>query len=601
MADQFISMRNLRFLLYEVFNVESLTHYPLYQEHSREIFDMVLDTGLKISRDILFPAFREMDRQPPEFVDGRVKVHPMVRTMLTECGQGGWISAQAPYKAGGQQIPISVITSFHSILAAANYSAAIYILLTKGAAHLIESFGTQELFDQYVPNMFSGKWQGTMALTEPQAGSSLTDITTTAIPTDDGYYKIKGQKIFISLADHDGVDNVVNLLLAKIQGAPLGVKGISLFVVPNLRPEPDGSLVYNDVNVTSIFHKCGYKGAPITQLALGENENCRGWLVGEPHKGLRYMFQMMNEARIEVGLAAASIASAAYYASLDYARERPQGRKIDSKDPATPQVALIEHADIKRMLLFQRAVVEGSISLSLQCALYVDRMRVFDGEEKERCSLLLDLLTPIAKSYPSEMGNLSASAGLQILGGYGYCDEFPLEQYYRDMRIHPIHEGTTGIQGMDLLGRKVVMQNGKAVAVYLEELEKTIGQARAIAQLSPFAESLSEAVEVLKEVTVHLTGFALEGKAERFLSDATVYLEFFGIIAIAWQWLLQAIRSQTALGENPIESKAQFYQGKLYTFRYFFKYELPKIYGLAKTLKESDDVTMAIKDEFFTV
>jgi alkylation response protein AidB-like acyl-CoA dehydrogenase len=601
MAGKFISMRNLQFLIYEMFDAESLTRYPFFQDHSREIFDMVLDTGMKMGKDILFPAFSEMDKVQPEFNDGQVTVHPVVKDVMEACGEGGWIGAHTSYEMGGQQIPNTVMTAFRGIFAAANYSACVYPFLTTGAAHLIISFGSEELIDAYVPKMFAGKWQGTMALTEPQAGSSLTDVATTAYHNEDGYYKIKGQKIFISCAEYDCIDNVVNLLLARIEGAPSGIKGISLFVVPNKRFDENSQLVNNDVTCTGIYHKLGYRGAPITQLSLGENEDCRGWLLGEPHKGIRYMFQMMNEARIEVGMGAAAIASAAYLAALEYSMERPQGRKITSKDPNEPQIPIIEHADVKRMLLFQKAVVEGSLSLIFQCAKYVDLVAVLDGEEKENYELLLEILTPVVKTYPSEMGILSISQGLQCLGGYGYCDEFPLEQYYRDVRIHAIHEGTTGMQGMDLLGRKIVMKNGKALFLYLAELEKAVSDGKSIEEFAPYAESLEDAVEQLKEITQGLTGLALEGKIEVFLADATLYLEMFGIIAIAWQWLLQAIVAKKALEEKRPQQEVDFYQGKLFAFRYFFEYELPKAQGLAARLKNSGDaLTVNMKSEYFT-
>ena len=600
MAGQFMSMRNLEFLLYEIFDAESITSYPFYQEHSREVFDMVLETAHKMGRDLLYPVCSEMDKNPPEFVDGVVKVHPSVRTIMKECGEGGWIAAHAPFDRGGQQIPAIISTAARFIFSAANYSASVYLALTAGATHLIESFGSEELIETYLPKMFSGEWQGTMALTEPQAGSSLTDITTTAEPTDDGYYKIKGQKIFISASDHDGVDNVVNLMLVKIKGAPAGIKGISLFVVPKMRITGDGGLESNDITTTTLYHKLGYKGAPINQLSIGDNDDCRGWLCGEEHKGLRAMFQMMNEARIDVGLGAAAIASAAYHAALDYTRERPQGRKITSKDPLTPQIPIIEHTDVKRMLLFQRAVIEGAMGLLFQCAKYVDLVNVLEGDEKERYGLVLDILTPIAKTYPSEMGVISVSTGLQCLGGYGYCDEFPLEQYYRDVRIHPIHEGTTGIQGMDLLGRKVVMKNGQAVLFYLEEVRKTIAEAKEVEGLDAHADALADALETLTDVTMHLTGLAMEGKIELFLADATVYLEFFGVIAIAWQWLIQAIVAKKALAAGPTEAETNFYEGKIATFRFFFGYELPKIAGLAVRLKNSDGLTVEMKDVWFT-
>jgi butyryl-CoA dehydrogenase len=493
-----------------------------------------------------------------------------------------------------------IMNAFRGIFAAANYSASVYPFLTTGAAHLITSFGSKELIETYVPRMFAGEWQGTMSLTEPQAGSSLTDIATMAYPTSEGYYKLKGQKIFTSCSDYASTQNIVNLLLARIEGAPPGVKGISLFVAPQKRPDGNGGFVPNDLTTIGIYHKLGYRGAPITQLSLGDNDDCRGWLVGEPNRGLSYMFQMMNEARIDVGMGAAAIASAAYYASLEYAKQRPQGRPVQAKDPLTPQVPIIEHADVKRMLLFQRAVVEGSLSLIFLCAKYYDLSHVAEGEEKERYALLLDILTPVAKSYPSEMGILSVSQGLQCLGGYGYCDEFPLEQYYRDVRIHPIHEGTTGIQGMDLLGRKVIMQNGKAYLLFLEELEKAIAAGKANPECADLADSLAGAVATLKEITASLTGIAIKGEIELFLADATIYLELFSIITMAWQWLLQAMKAAEALQTAPSGADADFYKGKIHTSRYFFAYELPKINGAAARLrKSSDGLTVKMKQEWF--
>jgi len=598
MSEKFISLRNLKFLLYEVHDVESLIRYSRFQDHDRETFDMILEAAFRVGRELLRPKLEEMDRLAPEYAAGRVKVHPMVRTFMNECGEGGWISAAAPFDLGGQQLPRSLIAACNFIWGAANYSASVYPLLTAGAAHLIESFGSAEIRQRFIPNMYAGKWQGTMALTEPQAGSSLADITTTAEPTNDGYFKIRGQKIFISAGDHDGVDNVVHLLLARIKGAPPGVKGISLFVVPRFRPEGD-DFAFNDVNTAGVYHKLGYRGCPITHLSIGESDDCRGWLIGEPHKGLGYMFQMMNDARIEVGIGAAAIASAAYYASLVYAQERPQGRRLTDKDPTQPQIAIIEHADVKRMLLFQRAIVEGAVSLLLHCGVYSDLVEVTAGEEKARYSLLLDLLTPIAKSYPSEMGIMSVSQGLQILGGYGYCDEFPLQQYYRDIRIHPIHEGTTGVQSIDLLGRKVIIKDGAAFSLFVEEVKGTIRAALQLDQLQSYAERLERAMGLLTQVTEHLVGFKRPEDRERFLADSALYLEMFGIVAIAWQWLRQGIVVRKALAGNQPEQEAAFYRGKYQTMQFFFHYELPKIEGLSRRLFETDGFTAKATVETF--
>ena len=599
MADKFVSEQNLKFLFYDVFDGEALLELPLFAEHSREMFDMILQTALKLGKGLLRSCLVEMDRVPPRLENGAVIVHPLVKDILREFGEGGWISATAPVEAGGQGLPHSVNLLSAFVFAAANYSASAYPMLTTEAALLIHSFGSDELRSLYIPPMFAGRWQGTMALTEPQAGSSLSDIATSAEPTDQGYYRIRGQKIFISGSEHDGVENVVQLLLARVKGAPAGVKGISLFVVPNRRPDGSGGLVPNDVNVSGVYHKLGYRGCPITQLSLGEENDCRGWLIGEAGKGLGYMFQMMNAARIGVGAGAAAIASAAYYASLEYARERPQGRRVTEKDPLKPQIPIIEHADVKRMLLFQRAVVEGSLSLLLQCSLYYDLSHALSGEEARRCATLLELLTPVAKSYPSEMGVLSVSQGLQILGGYGYCDEFPLEQYYRDVRIHPIHEGTTGIHGITMLGRNVGMMGGRAYALFLDEVGKAVKAASAHEGLAPLASALSAALDRLTAVTSHLAGVAGEQGPDVFLSDATLYLELFGIVTIAWQWLKQACAAQAASGKNPSEESERFLQGKLCTARYFFEYELPKIEGLCTRLMKADGMCARMSPELF--
>jgi alkylation response protein AidB-like acyl-CoA dehydrogenase len=599
MTDKFISERNLRFLLFDVFDTDSLTRYPYYSEHNREIFDMVLETAMKLGKDLLRPNLEEMDKNPPVFVEDEVRVHPSMKGFLKACGEGGWIGSNAPMEAGGQQLPLMIAFACRFIFSAANYSAMVYPLLTDGAAHLIEAFGTDTLKETYLPKMYSAEWQGTMALTEAQAGSSVGDITTVAEPTSDGYYRIRGQKIFISASDHDAVDNVVHLMLARIKGAPAGVKGISLFAVPKKRYDENGELVPNDVHIAGLYHKLGYRGSPITQMSMGESDDCRGWLVGEPNKGLSCMFQMMNEQRIDVGLGASGIASAAYYEALEYTRERPQGRRLSDKDPTKPQIPIIEHPDVKRMLLFQRAIVEGSLALLFQCALYADLEIVTTGEEKEKNSLLLDLLTPVAKSYPAEMAILSVSQGLQCLGGYGYCDEFPLEQHYRDVRIHPIHEGTTGIQGQDLLGRKVRIKDGKAFKLFVEEVQTTIKAAQDVPELRPYAAELEEALKKLQKVTTYLLEMGASGSAERFLADATLYLELFGIISVAWQWLVQGLVIQKGLDENPSGATADFFHGKIYTLRFFFAYELPKIEGLVRRLTNNDGLTIEMKEAYF--
>jgi butyryl-CoA dehydrogenase len=554
----------------------------------------------------MHPIFEEMDRKPPTLEKGVVKVHPAVRSMLKTLGKDGWIAASFPEAWGGEEMPVSILHCINFIFAAANYSAAVYHGLTIGAANLLFSFGSAELQNTFLPPMLAGKWQGTMALTEPEAGSSLGDLTTLAVPIENGAYKISGEKVFISAGDHDGVDNVVHLLLARIDGAKPGVKGISLFAVPKLRPESGGSLKPNGVVVTQVFHKLGYRGAPITGLRFGEKDDCIGFLVGEPHRGLSYMFQMMNEARLGVGMGATGIASAAYHSALGYCQTRRQGRPLMAPKGSDP-VPIIQHSDVRRMLLFQKAVVEGSLALILHCGMY-DDIHTKDASQKE-CHLLLELLTPVAKTYPSEMGILATSAAIQCFGGYGYCDDFPVEQHFRDMRIHPIHEGTTGIQAMDLLGRKLVMEDGKALQLFKREVSDAVEAAKAIdisetslvyapAQM---AEALEAAMVRLNKTVLALGSVAMEKGPEAFLADATLFLEMFGITVIAWQWLTMATAAAKGLsGGKPKKKEKTFLAGKLATAQYFFTYELPKTLSLATTLETSSQMTCALTDDFFT-
>lgn len=605
MATQFFSKRNLQFLLYEVFNADSLTQYEYYQDHARETFDMVLDSAEQIAEKLLKPLLTEMDRKEPQLVDGKIRIHEGMFPILKKFGEDGWINAGFSYDEGGQQIPSTILNSAAFIFQAANYSSSVFPFLTSGAANLIRSFGSEALKNTFTPNMYAGVWQGTMALTEPDAGSSLSDISTTADPTDqEGVFKIKGQKIYISAGDHDGCENVIHLMLAKIKGGPAGAKGISLFVVPQKRLNNSQSTIHNsqlidnDVITAGVYHKMGYKGAPIAHLMVGSNDNTLGYLVGEPHKGLSYMFQMMNEARIGVGMNATAIGTAAYYASLEYAKERPQGRIISDKDVSKPQVQIIRHADVKRMLLFQKTVVEGSLSLLVQCSMYADLAHVTEGEERENYHLLLDLLTPIAKSYPSEMCCLTTSAAVQILGGAGYTTDFPVEQFYREARIHPIHEGTTAIHGLDLLGRKIIIKNGKSLQLLVAEMLKTLENTNQFENLKPFAQKLQHYLGKTDSVTRHLLGLASKD-LEIFLSDATLYLELFGIMTIAWQWLVQAIKAEETLQAGATGDEANFYQGKIFTLRYFYEYELVKIDALMKRLLSEDNVTVEMKAEWF--
>ena len=597
MTGKFYSKENLQFLLHDVLHVEELCKRDYFKEHTPENFDMIIEAADSLSTNHLRPILLEMDRNPPYVENARIKVHPKMGELMKKFGEDGWISMSAPHELGGQQVPFTIMQATAFIMAAANYSPMAYAFLTTGAAHLIEAFGTKELQEMFMSKMLTGEWQGTMAMTEPQAGSSLTDITSTATPTGNGYYLLKGQKIFISCGDHDGCENIVNLMLARIEGAPAGTKGISLFVVPRMRPDETGKLVFNDVNTAGLFHKMGYHGAPIAHLIMGEKNDCRAYLVGEEHKGLSYMFHMMNEARIGVGVSATAIASAAYYNSLEYANVRLQGRKLTEKDPLKPQILIIEHADVKRMLLFQKSVVEGSLALALQACIYYDNSKTLEGEEKENNFLKLELLTPIIKSYPAEMSILTTSTALQIFGGYGFTKEFMAELFFRETRIHTLHEGTTAIHGMDLLGRKMMMKNGQATMLLMQEVFQDVEEAKKVESLKANAETLEQKLMKLQELTMHLMGVAQKHGPEVFLSDATLYLELFGIIAIGWQWLKQGIVAEQLKTSSSKKYSPEFLQSKLHTMNYFFEYEIPKTEGLLTRLKSENKVTMDVKAE----
>lgn len=593
MAKNFFSKRNVNFLLYEVHQVEELTRHSYFADHNKETFDMTIDAATQIAENLMFPFVKDVDKNQPELKDGKVKVHPSIKNYLKAVGESGIIGADFDYENGGAQLPVTITSTVGYILMSAN-NGMMYIGLTSGGARLIANFGSDDLKRDYIENMISGKWQGTMCLTEPQAGSSLSDITSSAEPLEDGTYKIRGQKVFISAGDHDATDNVIHLFLGRIKGAPKGTKGISLFVVPKYRL--DGT--DNDVTSMGIYHKLGQKGVPAMHLGFGDkNDDCIGYLLGEPNKGLNYMFQMMNEARIGVGLTGVSITSAAYYAALEYTRERPQSRRLNAKTALdTPQIPIIQHPDVKRMLLFQKSVVEGGLSLLLETSKFFDLSESSDDpEEKENAHLLVELLTPIAKTFPCEYGVKAISDAVQCFGGYGFTEDFPVEQYYRDIRITPIYEGTTGIQSQDLLGRKVTMAGGKTMKLLAQEFRKTIESSMGYDDLKKYGTLLTESSEHLQKVTMHLLGIAGTGDIERFLSDATLYMELFSLNVVAWQWLKQAIVAQQKLLVGTEDS--DFYESKIHTMKYFFHYELPKTQGLATRLMDTEVLTIMTDKE----
>jgi butyryl-CoA dehydrogenase len=595
---KYMSMETLRFLLHDVHKLEDLYTLPRFQDYDKDSVDIILDSAKEWADKEFYPYYKEMDEKPAYYKDGRVKSHPQVGKVLKTAGENGWVGPYFDYDLGGMQMPDLLMNGINHIIQSANNHLPGYIGLTAGSAHLIATFGSDELKQEFIPNMLKGIWGGTMCLTEPQAGSSLSDVSTSAVPLSDGSYKVKGQKIFISGGDHEGAENFIHLALVRIEGAPAGTKGISLFVIPRLRKQ-DGEFVFNDVITAGDFQKMGQKGYSTVHLLFGESDDCIGYLVGEENMGLKYMFQMMNGARIDVGMTAASTATAAYYASLHYAKERPQGRRIESsgrKNVNAEQTLIINHADVRRMLLLQKAITEGALSLLLEASKYHDLSQYSENEEEREIShLLLEILTPMAKTYPSEMGKTAIDNGLQVLGGYGFCEDFILQQYYRDIRIMSIYEGTTGIQSIDLLGRKVTMKNGKAIQLLMGKLMETIQDAKTHHELVPYCEKLSNAITKVQEILAKLIPLAMSGEYELFLADATKFMEMTSNIVIGYQWIKIAKVSKEKLIVGNTENKTEFYENMIHTMKFYFKYELPKVNSCYDVLM--NDEVLTIKEE----
>ncbi len=605
--------RDVDFLLDEVHDVASLCALPAYADHSRETFALFLASAAKLARERLFPLFRAMDEQPARLVEGRVEVHPQMAGLWDQMVELGLLTATCPAEVGGVQLPHAISVVAYLYLMAGNAGAVGFPLLSAGAAHLLESFASPALQEAFMTRMYAGEWTGTMSLTEPQAGSGLGDLTCKATPIAgrEGVYAIQGSKIFISGGDHDFRPNVVHLTLARRVGDPAGTKGISLFAVPRMRPVDgelarlmpggDGALEFNDVHTTQLIHKIGWKGLPSLGLAYGETGeggDCQGWLIGEPCQGLTYMFQMMNEARILVGANATATASAAYHEALAYARERTQGRRlVRTPAPEHGPVAIIEHPDVRRMLLRSKAIVEGSMSLLIAAARYQDLASQHDDPaERARAQLILDTLTPITKTFPAERGFEVNTMALQIHGGYGYSSEYLPELWMREQKLNSIHEGTTGIQSLDLLARKVVAKGGKALEHLSEEIRVDVEQARVSGVDEDLCETVKIEVARLGGLTRLLAGRGLQGDLVGMLAHSHDYLVAFGNLIIAWQWLKMASAACRALGQHLEPDAADYYHGKLEATRYWIRTELADNSRLALLCETGEDSYLKIAE-----
>ncbi|HEY2561620.1 MAG TPA: acyl-CoA dehydrogenase [Caldimonas sp.] len=604
--------RSVDFLLYDWLGVESLRDRSRFAEHSRETFDSVLDTCERIAREKFAPFNRVADTEEPWFDGEKVHLPAASHAAARAYFESGMLAAAQDYEIGGMQLPCVVEMAANSFFSKAGIGIGGGGMLTSGNANLLMAHGTPLQQEVFAQNEFAGRFSGTMCLSEPQAGSSLSDIATRATPDGPDFetdplgprYRLRGNKMWISNGEHELSENIVHLVLAKIPGddgklVP-GTRGISLFIVPKKLVGRDGALTgeRNDVSLAGLNHKLGYRGIPNTLLNFGEGKfplrgaaGAIGYRVGRPGEGLRCMFHMMNEARIAVGLGATMLGFAGYEASLAYARERPQGRPIGpaGKDPAQPPVRIVEHADVKRMLLAQKSYCEGALALELYCARLVDELHTGDDAAKARSHVLLEVLTPIAKSWPSEWCLEANSLAIQVLGGYGYTRDFPVEQYWRDNRLNMIHEGTHGIQALDLLGRKVVMDGGAGLELVRSAMAETAERARGTPALAEHAQALLRASADVAEATraAWSTGVAAEA-----LANATPYLQAFGHLVIAWIWLDVASCAVRAT-DDPAR------RGRLAACQYFFRYELPRIGAWLAVVASRDDTCRAMPEESF--
>ena len=604
----------LDFLLYDWLRAESLNQRPRFADHSRETFDAVFDTCERIAREKYAPFNRLVDMQEPHFDGEKVILPKATHDAQKAYAASGMLSAAQDYDMGGMQLPYTVEAAANAFFAMASVSIGSG-MLTTGNANLLMVHGNALQKEVFAKNEFSGRFSGTMCLSEPQAGSSLSDVTTRAVPDGDDYeaeplgarYRLKGNKMWISSGEHELTDNIIHLVLAKIPGPDgkliAGTRGISLFIVPKKLVNEKGELtgVRNDVALAGLNHKLGWRGTTNTLLNFGEGKypvegkpGAVGYLVGKPHEGLRCMFHMMNEARIGVGMAATMLGMAGYHASLDYAKNRPQGRPIGiaGKDASQPQIRIIEHADVRRMLLAQKSYCEGALALELYCARLVDEQHTAEPQAADDARMLLEVLTPIAKSWPSEWCLEANSLAIQVHGGYGYTRDFPVEQYWRDNRLNMIHEGTHGIQATDLLARKVLMEGGRGLALLAARVQATIEKAAQVTELRNHAHALGKA---LQQVSAATQAAWATGKPQEALANAVPYMQAFGHTVLAWIWLDVADASMAQDATHSVAART----GVMGATGYFYAYELPKITAWLAVVENRNLLCANLPEEAF--
>lgn len=612
MAIDYSAIRTtLDFFLNDWLDVGRLCDRPRFADHGSETFAGVLDLCERLAAECFEPFNRLVDTEEPHFDGVRVSLPSSTGQACKAYAESGMLAAAQDTEIGGMQLPCTVEMAANSFFNAASIGIKAYSMLTVANANLLMAHGTERQRRVFAHPQFEGRWFGTMNLSEPQAGSSLSDIATRAEPDGVGHetdplgprYRISGRKMWISGGEHDMGENIVHLVLAKIPDAegrlPTGTKGISLFIVPKFRVDADGQLTgeRNDVSLAGLNHKLGYRGTVNTLLNYGEKGGAVGYRVGEAGLGLTYMFHMMNEARIQVGLGAAMLGMAGYLESREYAHQRPQGRPVQpgssaGKNPAQQPVLIAQHPDVRRMLVAQRAYSEGAVALCLMCSRLVDEERTGTDSAAHEAKALLEMLTPIAKSWPSEWCLEANSLAIQVLGGYGYTRDFPVEQHWRDNRLNMIHEGTHGIQAMDLLGRKVAMEHGEPFRLLMQRMRDTIAAASTMDRLQPLASGLSHAVERIESATVRAWA---SGNAQEALANATAYLRAFGHVVLGWVWL-DVARAAIQAGNDERRSTS-FVEGKLTAAQYFLSHELPLVDAWLRPVEQGDRIWLELPDE----
>jgi alkylation response protein AidB-like acyl-CoA dehydrogenase len=607
----------MRFVLYEQLGIERLCGFDKFKDFSRETFDMVLEEGAKLAAEVIAPLNSIADKEGCLYEKGKVKVPGAFHDAFKKYCEGGWIAASVDAEAGGQGLPNSVALAAAEMFVGASVSFTTYPGLTRGCANLIESFGTAEQKQLYLEKMYSGRWTGTMCLTEPQAGSAVGDVKCMAKKEGD-HYLLQGTKIFITAGDHDLTENIVHAVLARTENAPPGTKGLSLFIVPKIRIAADGSLGDpNDVNCGGIEHKMGLKGSSTCTLNFGDDGKCHGYILGQENQGIQLMFQMMNEARLGVGLQGFALGNLAYLYALKYAKERIQGVEITKiRDPQAPRVAIIKHPDVRRMLMTMKGYAEGLRALIYRAAYYADLAGVAtDPKEKEYCDNMIDLLIPIVKAYSTDIAFRLTEWAIQVHGGYGYCGEYPVEQLCRDVKITSIYEGTNGIQAMDLVGRKLSMKKGALIMGWMKEVNDFVEKQRAHPIFGSAVAQLEQAKNTLVNVSMHFAKVAAGGDPLYAMLHASPYLNLFGEVELAYLLLDQAIIAQNKLqaifqqtGATTDEAKAKiveeqadaaFYSGKVYTAEFFVTNILPQVQSTAATILSGNRSALTIPDVAF--